>query len=234
MVPARVATVGKLRQIERFLSSRWPAQLVGEELLAEGDRLVLVGRVEPGAPPRLLGALDDERRGRLRRSGTRAPGRGRASFSLKRNVNASNGNVVPEPDEPVRPQVDARLELRGVAARAPAVDAVGGDAPGRRPRQRGEVGHLGLEARASTPSAARALAAGCRAARWRASPQKPWPRRGQDLAPEVDVDVVPVREAPGDLGVGLRIGLARGCRASRRRRRRRSRTCRRAGCARRR
>ena len=49
-----------------------------EELAAEREALLLGERVEPGAPPRVLSRLDDERARALRRTDRRAPGRRRA------------------------------------------------------------------------------------------------------------------------------------------------------------
>ena len=56
-----------------------PAELRREQLLAERDRLLLGRRLQPGALPRRLVALDDERRRAARRTGTRAPGTTRAA-----------------------------------------------------------------------------------------------------------------------------------------------------------
>ena len=64
-VPAVPRRVRDLREVEPERPVRVqlpPAQLVREQLLAEGEALLLVQPVEPGRAPHRLGALDDERR----------------------------------------------------------------------------------------------------------------------------------------------------------------------------
>src|SRR5205807_8281250 len=61
VTPAPVADRREIPPERAVLQEAMPLQLFGEESLAEGQRLVLVRVIETGAPPRLLGRLEEER-----------------------------------------------------------------------------------------------------------------------------------------------------------------------------
>src|SRR5437899_1774271 len=60
MVPAAVADGGEIAPERAVLEEPVAPELGGEEALAEGERLILVGPVEAGLPPGGLGRLEDE------------------------------------------------------------------------------------------------------------------------------------------------------------------------------
>ena len=173
-----------------------------EQLLREGDRLLVVRRVEAVRAPGLLARLDDHRRERaaelvgvdLEPAVLRfLEGEGERGKRLRRA----------EPDVAAFARVDVRLEDGLVAPARAAVDPVGGDDEAGVGELRvvvdlalEMVDHAELRAPllqdAEQPlalDAAEPVAAGRR-----------------DRAAVVDVDVVPVMEAAGDGGLRRRVG----------------------------
>ena len=178
-------------------------QLAGEQLLGEGDRLVLVGAVQPGQPPHRLGAFEDEGREPLVVAiGVHAPQAVLAFLEEERERPERKRRA--QPHEAVRAPVDLRLEVLGVARPEERVHAVGGQheigpGPGRgivdlcRELQAdAELGGAGLQD-VEQPLARQ--------------PGEAVAGRRQHLILIVDLDVVPVREGAGDGGVGLGVGL---------------------------
>ena len=119
-------------------------ELLGEQPLGEGDRLILVRLVEARAPPRGLRRLEDERgHRRVVAIGVDPPEAVVALLEDERECRVRERRA--EPDELVRPPVHLGPEVLGVTAPDKAVDAVGGQhevGAG----VRAEVGHLVLEA----------------------------------------------------------------------------------------
>ena len=185
---------GRAAQVRGIAHEPVAVEVFREQLLAEGDRLLVVGGIEAVRAPGLLARLHDHRRERLAEL---------VGVDLEPAVRGflegeSEGGERPrraEPDEAALARVDVRLEDRRVALADPAVDAV------RRDHEVGigegrvvldlvlEMVHdaeLGApllqDAEQALPlDAAEAVAAG-----------------GRDRAAVVDVDVVPVVEAAGD------------------------------------
>src|SRR6267142_3290767 len=205
MVPGGVADRREAAPERAILEEPVAPQLAGEETLDEGDRPILVGLVETGAPPRLFGCFKNERRGgRIVPVGVNAPEAVLAFLEQKRERGERIGRT--EPDELVGAPVDVRLELLRVTTADGAVDAVGADHQIRVGVSR-EIADLRLELEphpelgaATLQDVEQALA---RDAREAVAP------RGQHLATVVDVDGIPVSEAAGDLGVALAIGLGK-------------------------
>ena len=176
--------------------------MLREQLLAEGDRGFLVHRVEAGLAPDRLGRLDDEGRMRgVEAIGVRLEpavlgfleGEGEGVEQLRRA----------EPDEAAQAQVDVGLIRRGELAADAAVEAVAGD---------DQVGigigfgafHVGVEDQlhadlfaAPLQDVEQALAADA---------AKAVSARGDLRAADVDLDVVPVREAVEDLRRAFGVG----------------------------
>src|SRR4029450_12912857 len=123
VVPGGVAYGREAAPERAILEQSVTPELVGEEVLHEGERPVLVGLVEPGAPPRLLGRLENERRGgRVVPVGVDAPEAVLALLEQKRERRERIGCA--EPDEFVGAPVDVGLELLRVTGTDDAVDAV--------------------------------------------------------------------------------------------------------------
>ena len=109
-------------------------------------------------------------------------------------VKASNRRCVPSQTNLLRAPLDLRLEMRrrrrrGSRLLMPSAATIRSASAKSREVVRPRV-------RTPAPRPARA-ARSCRmlSRRLRSMPQKPWPLRGDDAALEMDVDVVPVREA---------------------------------------
>ena len=179
-----------------------PLELLGEEALAEGQGLVLVGPVEARAPPGVLGRLEDERRHRRVVSiGVDAPETVGALLEQKRERRIRKRRA--EPDELVGSPVDLRPEMLGIAAADDAVHAVGAEH---------EVG-VGVVTRVDDITLELEPHAELGAAPLEdveqdlaRHPGEAVAGRGQHLPAVVDLDVVPVGEVARDLGVALAIG----------------------------
>src|SRR5262249_39083474 len=110
VVPGGVAYGREAAPERAILEQSVAPELVGEEPLDERERLVLVGLVESGAPPRLLGRLENERGGRrVVPVGVNAPETVLALLEQERERGERIGRA--EPDELVGAPVDVRLEL---------------------------------------------------------------------------------------------------------------------------
>src|SRR5690349_1117808 len=95
-----------------------------EEALAESQRLRLVGALHPRRAPRLVPRLHDEgRHPRLVLIGVDAPETMLVVLEVERE--GRKGLRGAEPNEPVRPEIDARLEVVAMALAEGRVDAVG-------------------------------------------------------------------------------------------------------------
>ena len=201
-VPDVPGLVRHLREVEPERAVREqlaPAQLVGEQLLAEREALLLVHRVEPGRAPHRLRALDDEGRHPLVvrvRVGVEETVLGLAEGERERVEDV----VGAEPD--VLAALGPNLRPEAPEATNEAVRAVGAD---------DEIG----VGQPIDLSAELELGADLAAARLQdleqplASDRREGVTTRAQLAPaEADVDPVPARERVGDLEVSLRIRVA--------------------------
>ena len=181
------------------------AELVGEQRLAERERLRLVHRVEPERAPGVLRALDDPRaRALVERIRVDLDEAGVGLLEDERE--RVEHEVRAEPGELAALRLDARPERIGVRAPHEAVDAVGADDEvGVRGDLR-DVRHLRPEAEAHAELARPLLQdleqqlARDRGERVTARAQQP--------AAVADVDRRPARERVGDPQVGLGVGVA--------------------------
>ena len=196
-------TVGKLRQRDRFLRIGCPRSSSAKSRSVKATVSSSGASAKPGAPPRLLGRLEDE---------------GRPAIGIPVGVHSPEPVAVlledererrervrrPEPHEPVRPPVDVRAEVLGVERAHRAVHAVGRqDQVGVGVRR--EVGDLDLELELHAEVRATPLQEV--EERLPGHPREAVPGRGHDRAAVVDLDVVPVGERADDLLVGLAVGL---------------------------
>src|SRR5690606_10043532 len=174
-----------------------------EHLFAVRDGARFVRFLESGGKERLVRDLDDERRStRLVLVGVRAPQTVLVLFEEERERRERPGR--PEPDEAIGPKIDGRAEPLPLEIARPAVDPVR-DHDQIRFRETVRTLHLHLVVQVHTElSAARgeqveqALAGNSREA---------VPGRRELLPAEVDIDVIPVKEALADAMKRFRIRL---------------------------
>ena len=176
-------------------------ELVGEQTLEKGGGLLFGGSIQSGRLPRGFAALDDERRPagavlvcvhapETVLVGLEIEGEGR-----KRLRRA-------EPDEPVRPQIDARPDATLEQATHRAVGAVGRDHQ-IGVAKRIEARHLTVEQHFHACRARLLLQHAQQ--RVAAHAAEPMACRRDALAVIVHLDVVPVHEVVGDHPIGLRV-----------------------------
>ena len=104
----RVTIVGNCRQMLRFVLSAMAVELVGEQPLQKRRALVLGRAIEARGAPRLVAALDDERRAaRLVLVRVHAPQAVLVALEIERERRERLRRA--EPDEAIRPQVDGGL-----------------------------------------------------------------------------------------------------------------------------
>jgi hypothetical protein len=197
--PGRVAQRHELDPARVVREQRMAGERVGEQLLAEREPLGRRGAVEPGAPPRLLGGLHDERAHRVAV---------RVAVDLEHAV-LGLGDVElegvehvlrAEPDVLRTAALERRAERGLVAAADRAVDAVGAD------DEIGvqDVGCLGAEAQVHAELRGPALQdVEQQLAAERGEAVAPG---GQHLAAVVHVDLAPAREPARDLRERGRVG----------------------------
>ncbi len=204
VVPARAADgheAGPQRPVGEQLVA---GQLGGEQLLAEGDALLLAGVLQAGAAPGRLGALDDEGGGvRVERVGVDLEhamlgGAEHEGEGVQHQVGA-------EPHVPGAVHVEGGPELPGEQPPGGGVDTVGGHHQVTA-RERVQAGHVGVEGELDAEVAAAALQdlqqplAGDRGEHVAA---------GADGAAAVDdVDGAPAGEGVADLHEAGMVGVA--------------------------
>ena len=192
---------GRPAQMAGIVHQLVAAEILGEQRLAERHRLLRRRPIEPVGPPGLFPSFDDDGREILAELvGVDLEPAVLGLFEGKREC----GEPLPgaEPDEPALAHVDVRLERRGQAGPDRAVGAIGGNhqigvtEPGGVVDVRLEmlnhaepVGPL-LQQVQQSPTA---------------DAGEPVASRADRLAPEMDVDVVPVIQARHDCGMGLGI-----------------------------
>ena len=205
MVPGGGAQGHELNPLGPVGEQPVPRQMTVEDLLAEGEALLLGHHVETGCTPHRFGAFHDE--GGL-------AGVERVGVDLEEPVRS----LLEDEGEGVEREVGAEPGIAGgvpvapwpechlVGRSDPAVDPIGR-------HHQVEIAQLlrgadlGPEAEIDTKSAAALLehseqgAAGDR--------REPLTERADDPAPQTDIDRPPTDEAVGDGGMGLAIGIAR-------------------------
>ena len=179
-----------------------PVQLVREQPRQEAHRLLLAGRVHPRAPPGPFRGLDDEGglAARVVLVGVHAPQP--VVVLAEVEGEGGEGSRRAQPDEAVRPQVDRRLEGLREAFADRAVDPVGAD------HEVGvQVGRCDIRLEVQTDPHLAAAALQQQQQRPPRQPREAVPRRPEQLALVMDVDVVPMVEALLDRAQRRRVGF---------------------------
>ncbi len=166
LAPARIGDArkrnpGRAAAMARLGDQPVAVEPLGKESFAERYAGGSVGRLQPGGAPTLLARLDDEGRGAGLEAKAWAWNQPQ-SLSTKSKVKASKRRVVPSQMKRFPPLLDIRLEMRGMQAADPAVDA-------GRPRRSDRPGRAWRDPRPDARNAARRRvrrrgAAGCSAA----------------------------------------------------------------------
>jgi len=192
-------------KMRRVRHQRVTAQVLGEQLLAERDAVLLAHVVQPGGLPHGLGRFDNEgRRGLIEPIRMRLKPAPRCF--LEREGEGVEQLARSEPDEAALPQIHIRLKGGGVFAAHAAVQAVAGnDQVGGDVRV---VRHVAFELQVH----AHFNAAGLKNVEQLAPSDaaKAVARRAQAAALEVHLDVVPVVEGVEDLRGRFRVGAPQG------------------------
>ena len=192
---------------------RMPIEFWREERLAVGERLGLRGFIESSRPPRLLGALDDER-GMPRLVLVRVHAEEPVLVLPEVECERGEGLRRPEPDETVGTRIHRRREVLAQLFSYHGLQSVGADEqvdvrrdrpaiPTVRPREIGSCERR-LERHIDTDCFRTLLEHGEEFLATHAT--EAMTGRANDLAPVVDVDVVPPDEVLGDRRVRLGVG----------------------------
>ena len=199
--------VGRAAQVRRVADERMAAEVLGEQLLAEGDGFGLLHLVEAVRLPDFFGRLHDEGRGVV----VELIGMGLEPAVLgllEGEGEGLEGLVRAEPDEAAFAQVDVGLVDVGVALADAAVEAVAGDDEVGvvLRRERLVVGRIGFEHQVHAQRDAALLQDVEQPLA--ADAAKAVAARAHGAALEEDLDVVPVMEGftdePGRAGFGCR------------------------------
>ena len=202
--PVLAGDVGKLAPVRPVPDDPGIADIRTEQVGNVGDRGILVGDLQPGVGEGLVGALDDQRRHVLNVAIAVRPPEAVPVFDEMKGE-GRKVEIGAQPDEAVGPEIELRPEPVRPAVAGDRVDAVSCIEQVAIPQGLRVVDPLlEMHVDAEVPAtvlhqqqhldpghAGEAVAGGF-----------------QHLALDVDVDIVPVLERPGDRLVGRRVGLA--------------------------